>query len=695
MLQINSRSPTFRKQVIAILVSGVFAQLAFANKPEYEAPPLDEIVVSASGYEQKIMDTAASINLVTINQIQNGQARDNLSEPLNRVPGIFALNRQNYAQDLQISSRGFGANSTFGTRGIRLIVDNIPGTVADGQGQISHIDLPSTDRIEVMRGPFSVLYGNSSGGVIRVFTQDGGPKTEVQPYFEVGSYGQRRAGLKASGKSDELGYVIDVGQFHTNGYRDQSAADRRNANAKLSFMGGPDTRITLIANNVSLRAEDPLGLNINQLISNPKQAGTNAISKNTRKSVDQTQTGASIDFRINANNNLLFAPYLGQRRTIQFASANVIDLERSFYGVDGKWTHQNKLFDMPISLVSGISMNENDDHRRTYTNTGGIAVFDSTSSQNYAMSAKNFDQYLQADLRITERLVFNTGIRNSQTTLSSNTNNTLTTSVGSNAYRAMTHMASLQYYLTEITNVHVSYGSSFDTPTLNQVLYDSSYSGSNFGLLAAKTKQVEIGLKSKILQTTQINLSIFNANTINDIVIGGSSSGRTYFTNAPKTNRQGIEGSVQFKLPYHLESNIAYTWLSATVKEAYLNNGAYVLSGNRIPGVPNQGLFAELLWVKPNKSMETAIEGRVNGSMAVNDRNSDYMAPGYAVMNIRGVVRQEFAGGWSFSQFFRINNVLDRSYVGSVIVNQSSSQYYEPAPTRNWMIGAKASYQFK
>ena len=695
MLKNNSRILAFRKEALTLLIGSVFIELALANKPEYEAPPLDEIVVSASGYEQKIMDTAASINLVTINQIQNGQARDNLSEPLNRVPGIFALNRQNYAQDLQISSRGFGANSTFGTRGIRLIVDNIPGTVADGQGQISHIDLPSTDRIEVMRGPFSVLYGNSSGGVIRVFTQDGGPKTEVQPYFEVGSYGQRRAGLKASGKSGELGYVIDAGQFHTNGYRDQSAADRRNANAKLSFMGGPDTRITLIANNVSLRAEDPLGLNINQLISNPKQAGTNAISKNTRKSVDQTQTGASIDFRINANNNLLFTPYLGQRRTIQFASANVIDLERSFYGVDGKWTHQNKLFDMPISLVSGISMNENDDHRRTYTNTGGIAVFDSTSSQNYAMSAKNFDQYLQADLRITERLVFNTGIRNSQTTLSSNTNNTLTTSVGSNAYRAMTHMASLQYYLTEITNVHVSYGSSFDTPTLNQVLYDSSYSGSNFGLLAAKTKQVEIGLKSKILQTTQINLSIFNANTINDIVIGGSSSGRTYFTNAPKTNRQGIEGSVQFKLPYHLESNIAYTWLSATVKEAYLNNGAYVLSGNRIPGVPNQGLFAELLWVKPNKSMETAIEGRVNGSMAVNDRNSDYMAPGYAVMNIRGVVRQEFAGGWSFSQFFRINNVLDRSYVGSVIVNQSSSQYYEPAPTRNWMIGAKASYQLK
>ena len=709
MLQINSRSPTFRKQVIAILVSGVFAQLAFANNPEYEAPPLDEIVVSASGYEQKIMDTAASINLVTINQIQNGQARDNLSEPLNRVPGIFALNRQNYAQDLQISSRGFGANSTFGTRGIRLIVDNIPGTVADGQGQISHIDLPSTDRIEVMRGPFSVLYGNSSGGVIRVFTQDGGPKTEVQPYFEVGSYGQRRAGLKASGKSDELGYVIDAGQFHTNGYRDQSAADRRNANAKLSFMGGLDTRITLIANNVSLRAEDPLGLNINQLISNPKQAGTNATFFNSRKSVDQTQGGASIDFRINANNNFLFTPYVGQRHVTQYLSSSttsnvvngVIDLARTFYGMDSKWIHKTKLVDVPVTIVTGIDMNENDDRRRSYNNSAGSLVINSATPQDYKMSAKNFDQYLQADFRISERLGFNTGIRNSQTNLSAITNNNIAYFTGSNSYQALTHMASVQFYLNEMSNVYASYGSSFDTPTLNQVFYNAAGTSScssvcsNFGLLAAKTKQVELGLKSKVSPGIQTNVALFNADTSDDIVIGTSNSGKTAFTNAPRTNRQGIEGSVQFKLPYHLESNIAYTWLSATVKEAYLNNGAYVLSGNRIPGVPNQGLFAELLWVKPNKSMETAIEGRVNGSMAVNDRNSDYMAPGYAVMNIRGVVRQEFAGGWSFSQFFRINNVLDRSYVGSVIVNQSSSQYYEPAPTRNWMIGAKASYQFK
>jgi len=323
------------------------------------------------------------------------------------------------------------------------------------------------------------------------------------------------------------------------------------------------------------------------------------------------------------------------------------------------------------------------------------------------MSAKNFDQYAHVDWRLLERLSLNLGARNSTTTLSSISNSpTLSnTSSGSNTYHALTSMMSLQYYLTELSNVYVSYGSSFDTPTLNQVTYNSNFSSSNFGLSAATTKQLEVGFKSKVSKSAQVNVALFNANTTNDIVVGASSSGRTAFTNAPKTNRQGMELGSQFKLPYDFEMNLAYTWLNATVKDAYSytyqaatgspTTTNVVLSGNRIPGVPNQGLFSELLWVKPNKSMEAAVEARVNGSMAVNDINSLSMANGYAVMNIRGVLRQELTSGWSASQFFRINNVLDRSYVGSVIVNQTSSQFYESAPGRNWLIGGNVSYQFK
>lgn len=684
-----------RKQPI-LLTSLLAFQFAYAKEPEYEAPPLDEVVISVSGYEQKILDTAASVNVVTSSQIHNGQAENNLSEPLNRVPGIFALNRQNYAQDLQISSRGFGANSTFGTRGIRLYVDNIPGTVADGQGQISHIDLPSTERIEVIRGPFSVLYGNSSGGVISVFSEDGGPKNNIQPYFELGSYSQRKAGIKASGLYKNTNYLFDVGDFHTDGYRVHSAADRFNANSKIKFRPVSDSVITFVANNVNLNAQDPLGLTAAQLAANPKQAGNNAISQNTRKTVLQTQTGFTIDTRIDQKNQLLFTPYYGQRHVTQFLAATnngVIDLKRDFYGMDSKWIHKDQLIGMPLTFVGGVDFNENDDQRQTYQNNGGIQ---GALGQTYRMSAKNFDQYAHIDWRLLERLALNFGARNSQTNLSSISNNPSlnNTSSGSHAYQALTSMVSLQYYLSEVSNVYVSYGSSFDTPTLNQVTYNSSFTGSNFGLNAATTKQVEIGFKSKLSKSAQIILALFNANTSNDIVVGASSFGRTSFTNAPKTNRQGIEASAQFILPHQFELNMAYTLLNATVKEAYLNNNAYVLSGNRIPGVPNQGLFSELLWVKPNKSIEAAVEARVNGSMAVNDINSPSMATGYAVLNLRTMFRQEIAGGWSFSQFFRINNILNRSYVGSVIVNQTSSQFYEPAPTRNWLVGAKANYQF-
>ncbi|NCU93812.1 MAG: TonB-dependent receptor, partial [Burkholderiaceae bacterium] len=566
----------------------------------------------------------------------------------------------------------------------------------DGQGQISHIDLPSTERIEVIRGPFSVLYGNSSGGVISVFSEDGGPKNNIQPYFELGSYSQRKAGIKASGLYKNTNYLFDVGDFHTDGYRVHSAADRFNANSKIKFRPVSDSVITFVANNVNLSAQDPLGLTAAQLAANPKQAGNNAISQNTRKTVLQTQTGFTIDTRIDQKNQLLFTPYYGQRHVTQFLAATnngVIDLKRDFYGMDSKWIHKDQLIGMPLTFVGGVDFNENDDQRQTYQNNGGIQ---GALGQTYRMSAKNFDQYAHIDWRLLERLALNFGARNSQTNLSSISNNPSlnNTSSGSHAYQALTSMVSLQYYLSEVSNVYVSYGSSFDTPTLNQVTYNSSFTGSNFGLNAATTKQVEIGFKSKLSKSAQIILALFNANTSNDIVVGASSLGRTSFTNAPKTNRQGIEASAQFILPHQFELNMAYTLLNATVKEAYLNNNAYVLSGNRIPGVPNQGLFSELLWVKPNKSIEAAVEARVNGSMAVNDINSPSMATGYAVLNLRTMFRQEIAGGWSLSQFFRINNILNRSYVGSVIVNQTSSQFYEPAPTRNWLVGAKANYQF-
>ena len=675
---------------------------------------LDPVVVSASRTEQRMMDTAASIDIVNSQQLHNGQAEQNLSEPLERTPGIFALNRQNYAQDLLISSRGFGANSAFGARGIKLIVDGIPGTAADGQGQISHIDLPSANRIEVMRGPFSVLYGNSAGGVINVFTENGKPGVEVSPYFSAGSYGQRKYGLKADGEQNNINYVIDAGTLHTDGYRDHSLADRKNENAKLGFKFGQDTSVTLVANNVNLSAQDPLGLTAAQLQINPRQAGTNAVTSDTRKSVDQTQVGVDLTQRISSNDSITLTPYHGERHTIQYLAAStlpkatngVINLQREFYGMNSKWLHSGVVADMPLKLVTGFDTNQNQDHRQTFDNISGQQQpFNSASkNQDYGMSARNLDEYLQGELRPSERLAFTVGARHSETTLNATSNNTLA-SLGSHTYQATTGMVSVQYYMQENTNVYLSYGTGFDTPTLNQIIYSASYvnvpSGTNtgnIGLNAASTQQLEIGLKSQISQAARVTVAVFDANTSDDIVVASSNFGRTAYMNIPKTKRQGLELNTQWQLPYQLQASLAYTLVDATVQQAYqinINNTLPLKTinvGNRIPGVPRQGLFAELMWLNADKSLEFAVEGKAADSIAANDLNQE-SASGYGIMNLRAVFRQN-ADAWSFSEFARFDNVFDRAYVGSVIVNQASSQFYESAPGRNWLAGAKATYTF-
>ena len=667
-----------------------------------KASLLPEVVTSASRSEERVLDTAASINILNSQNIHDGQAEQNLSEPLARVPGIFALNRQNYAQDMLISSRGFGANSTFGARNIKLFVDGIPGTMADGQGQMSHIDLVSTDRIEVMRGPFSALYGNSAGGVISVFTESGKPGAEATPYFSAGSFGQRKYGLKLGGEQNDVNFMLDAGILKTNGYRDHSNADRQNDNAKIGFKLGADTTLTLVANNLSLRAQDPLGLTAAQLQSNARGAGNNALSFDTRKSVDQTQGGLTLTHRLGAQDTLTVVPYYGERHTIQYlatGSNGVIDLNRTFFGLNTQWLHIGDLGGVPYKVVTGLEGNENEDSRLAFANTLGNRTGPAT--QNYNMVARARDGFMQAEFRPSERVAFNGGLRHSQVLLSSVSNLATTPSPGSHTYQATTSMASIQYYLQEKTNAYLSYGTGFDTPTLNQVFYSPAavanpalVNTGNIGLDAARTKQLELGLKSEISATTRLNFAVFDTSTTNDIVVAINSGGKSAFGNAPKTERRGVEFGAQTLLPYNWQASVAYTLLSAKVTQSYqlFSGGNTVSSGSRIPGVPNQGLFAELLWRQSDNAFEFAVEGRAAGSIAANDLNVE-SAGGYAIANVRALARQT-VGGWKVSEFVRVDNIFDRAYVGSVIVNQASRQFYESAPGRNWLAGINATFRF-
>jgi iron complex outermembrane receptor protein len=163
----------FRWQALLALLPlsvTVHAQTAPSNPDSGSLAP---VVVIGSGSAEQRWRSSATADVVYGNELREGQLQINLSEGLGRVPGLVIRNRENYAQDLQVSIRGYGARSTLGIRGIRLFVDGIPASAPDGSGQAANFPLGSAERIEVVRGPFASLYGASSGGAILLYTEDG------------------------------------------------------------------------------------------------------------------------------------------------------------------------------------------------------------------------------------------------------------------------------------------------------------------------------------------------------------------------------------------------------------------------------------------------------------------------------------------------------------------------------------------
>src|SRR5262245_15271543 len=218
--------------LLALAVSSAFAQ------------EQDAVTVTATRVARPSLEVPASIDRVQSEDIRSMRPQVNLSESLGRVPGITVQNRNNYAQDLQVQSRGFGARSTFGIRGLRLIADGIPASQPDGQGQVSHFDLGSAERIEVLRGPFAPMYGNAAGGVINIITQSGAQDPGVGADVSFGSYGTWRAAARAAGVRGNTDGIVDVSRFETDGYRDHSAARRDQANAKVGVDMGGGTGLT-------------------------------------------------------------------------------------------------------------------------------------------------------------------------------------------------------------------------------------------------------------------------------------------------------------------------------------------------------------------------------------------------------------------------------------------------------------------
>ena len=688
--------------------------------PAIPAPPalpaLPAITVSTPRGAASPFDVAGSVDRVDGSELRNDKLQVNLSESLGAVPGLLVQNRQNYAQDLQLSVRGFGARSTFGVRGVRIYVDGIPATLPDGQGQTSNIDLGSADRVEVLRGPFSALYGNSSGGVLQVFTEDGEGAPKLSYSFAAGSFGALRQSTKVSGSSGALDYVLSGSHFSIDGYRQHSAAQRDIVNGKLGIALDNGDKLTLVVNSVHLKAQDALGLTATQYAMAPRSA-PQAVQYNTRKTVDQTQAGLTYERRIDASQMLRLMLYTGERKTTQFQAipvsaqtasplqaGGVIGLARDYGGIDLRWSAKLHLGDRPFDIVAGLAYDSLREWRSGYENYLGrssapVLGVQGRLRRNERNTVWNLDPYAQATWQFAERWTLEAGVRRSAVHFDSqdryivgaNGNDS-----GSARYEKTLPVASLRYELTSDVAVYASAGRGFETPTLNELSYRAGgASGLNFALQPAVNDSVEVGAKAKF-GGGLLTAALFRTATRDEIVTNTNLGGRATFQNAGRTRRDGFELGWQHETVNHWRTQLAYTLLDARYRDQFCSPSPCTLTntvaaGNRIPGIAKQSAFASFGWAPP-EGWHAGAELRGLGRIQANDGNTAG-ASGYmlAALEAGYVKRLEH---WELNAFARLDNLFDRRYVGSVIVNEGNARYYEPAPGRNWTVGAGASYRF-
>ncbi|HBR6707083.1 TPA: TonB-dependent receptor [Klebsiella pneumoniae] len=672
------------------------------------------MVVTAAPTTVSELDTPAAVSVVNGDEMRQAAPRVNLSESLGAVPGLQVQNRQNYAQDLQLSIRGFGSRSTYGVRGLRIYVDGIPATMPDGQGQTSNIDIGSVDTIEVLRGPFSALYGNSSGGVINVTSQTGTQPPTVEASSYYGSFGTWHYGMKATGAvgdgshAGDVDYTVSTNRFTTHGYRDHSGARKNLANARLGVRINDVSKLTLLLNSVDIKANDAGGLTADEWRDNPRQS-PRGDQYNTRKNTRQTQAGLRYERQLSAQDDLSVMMYAGERETTQFQSiprapqlkpshaGGVIDLTRHYQGIDTRLTHRGELL-VPVTLTAGLDYENMSERRKGYENfvmVNGAPQYGEQGAlrRNERNLMWNVDPYLQTQWQLTDKLSLDAGVRYSSVWFDSN-DYYITPGNGDDSGDASYHKwlpaGSLKYALTDAWNIYLSAGRGFETPTINELSYRSdNQSGLNFGLKPSTNDTVEIGSKTRI-GNGLFTAALFQTNTDNEIVVDSSSGGRTSYKNAGKTRRQGMELGLDQQFGESWRLKAAWTWLDATYRTNVCDDAS--CNGNRIPGIARNMGYASFGY-QPEQGWYAGSDIRYMSDIMDNDENTA-KAPSWTVVGLTTGYKWSY-GRMDMDLFGRIDNLFDREYVGSVIVNESNGRYYEPAPGRNYGIGLNLAWRFE
>lgn len=681
-----------------------------------QVTPLAEVLVNASRLDLAPFNVPAALSVVKVQPADAGQPGVNLSEALVGIPGILARDRQNYAQDAQLSIRGFGARSTFGVRSIRIFMDGIPSTLPDGQGQVSQFNLDSADRVEVLRGPFSVLYGNAAGGVIQLWSAEGTavPQTTIGIY--AGSNDTFKYGATTRGIVGPVDYNIAASQFLSGGYRQHSRVRRQSVNARFGIDLGDRRKLTLVLNRLDQpRAQDPLGLTRAQADADPRQATSVASQYDTRKSTKQNQLGAIYEQSLGNDDQLRLMGYYGYRSIVQYLSippgtqknplqsGGVVAPATHFGGADARWTHSGMLAGREFEFVLGASGDYQVQHRTGYENfIGSTLGVRGALRRNEDDNVNNVAAYAQWYWHLADRWALLLGLRHDEVRFSEHDFYITAKNPddsGNVQYGATTPVAGLQFRPADNLRLYVSYGRGFETPSYNELGYRSDgQAGLAFNLRPARSRNLEAGLKWRLDDALEFDAAAFRSDTENELAVATNQNGRSTYRNVGDTRRQGMEFSLTGELGHAWRLSTGFTHLQARFRRGFLACTGTpcsvpttpVQAGSRIPGVPDNYGSLRLEHGQALGWREGLTLTGV-GSVTVNDIDSQ-RAAGYGLVGLDASYGFALGGRSQLQLSARVDNLADRRYIGSVIVNDGNGRYFEPGPGRSYMLGARLTF---
>lgn len=692
--------------VFGILLSSVLSNAVSAQSGEGiedqtdAGSGIEEIVVRANRIEQRLIDVPASVSVVGEEQIQLARPQLTLGESLAQVPGVFTQNRDNFSQDLRISIRGFGSRAQFGVRGIKLLVDGFPATTPDGQGQVDTLQFSTTGRIEVLRGPSASLYGSAAGGVIRVESEPVSEEPTATARTGFGSNGYRSYELKGSGYAGPVGILVGLSRQQMGGYRDHSRMESNVLNSRVHWAVDDKSELMGLFNVVYAPvAQDPGGITADQVAEDRTQAFQRNLNTDAGERLTQVTGGLRYRRNWDAQNETTAAVWTASR---DFKNNIPIFCNGSGQGVDGKLDrifaggsiqHANShtVFDLDNSVLVGFSVEAQRDQRNRHCLQDRKHVLDQDENVTSVRA------FFRDELGLTEELALSFSLGFDALQYSVTDRLAVTTEnpddSGKLNFSELSPAAALLWNRSSAINAYARVSTSFEPPTTTELRVEPGESGEvggfNPNLEAQRALNFEVGLKGMLPGRLRYEFVVYRIWTDDEIVQYELADGQEYYGNAGKTKRHGVEAMVEYEFVPGLIASAAYTYTKAEYTD--YNSRGSDFSGNQVPGVPEQHLYAQLRYIH-STGLFAALEGRYIGAFFANDANT-VETESYGLLDFRVGWRAEI-GAWQLAPYMALSNLTHTQYNDNVRLNAFGGRYFEPAPGFAVQGGLSLEYVF-